>query len=75
MKGRSKNTEYKLHAAICKYITVQYPKVIYFSDGSGNNLSKTQAGMSKMLRSDRGIPDLFLCEPKVILRNQNINSI
>jgi hypothetical protein len=62
--AKRNNPEYQLHKSICKFISVQYPKAIFFSDGSGNNLSKTQAGMSKMLRSSRAVPDLFICEPK-----------
>lgn len=53
-----------VHQTVCQYIRVKYPDAMFNSDGAGNNLSKAQAGMAKMLRSSAGFPDLFICEPK-----------
>src|SRR4051794_38293717 len=57
-------TEAIIHRQVCDYIRLQYPGVFFNSDGAGNNLSRAQAGMAKMLRSHRGYPDLFIAEPR-----------
>lgn len=62
--AKRNNPEYNLHRAICRYISLQYPKTIYNSDHSGVNMSKTARGQAKTLRSERGIPDLVIYEPK-----------
>lgn len=56
-------TETQLQIAVCKYIAAQYPDTIFVSDLSGMNLSKVQSGQAKMMRSKRGVPDLFIAEP------------
>jgi hypothetical protein len=53
-----------LHRLVADYVRLKYPDVIFNSDGAGNNLSRTQAAMSSMLRSSAGFPDLQLCIPK-----------
>ncbi len=57
-------TESVLHRQVCEYLKLQYPNVIFNSDGAGNNLSRTQRGINTMLRSGRGYPDLFIAEPR-----------
>lgn len=56
-------TEAVIHRQVCQYLVIKYPFAIFNSDGAGNKLTKTQAGMAKMLRSSRGYPDLFIAEP------------
>lgn len=53
-----------VHQTVCQYIAYKYPDVMFNSDGAGNYLSPTQAGMNKMLRSGAGFPDLQLLVPK-----------
>lgn len=53
-----------VHEQVCNYIRAKYPNVIFNSDGAGNNLSRAQAGMAKMLRSVPGFPDLQIPEPR-----------
>src|SRR5260221_11074897 len=57
-------TEAIVHRQICDYLRFQYPHIIFNSDGAGNNLSRAQAGMSKMLRSSSGVPDLMIFSPQ-----------
>ena len=56
--------EYAIHKAVCDYLRLRYPCLLFNSDMSGLNLSQAQAGQAKMLRSDRGYPDLVLYEPR-----------
>ena len=42
----------------------QYPNTIWRFDLQGNNLSKTQAGLNKVIQFGRGYPDFFLCEAR-----------
>jgi hypothetical protein len=57
-------TEKQIHAQVCRYIDLQYPKVIYTSDSSGVRVS---IGMAKALKSIRcksyKIPDLIIMHP------------
>jgi len=59
-----KQTEALLQQAVCKYITLQYPDIIFASDLSGVKLSIGVAKKLKMLKSEKGIPDLTLYEPR-----------
>ena len=56
--------EYRLHKSICDYIRFQFPKIMFNSGMEGLNLSKTARGKAKMLRSERGFPDLTIFEVK-----------
>lgn len=49
-----------IHRQICDFIRLRWPKAIFNSDGAGNFTTPALAGMSKMLRSDSGYPDLFV---------------
>lgn len=53
-----------VHRQVCEYLHLQYSDAIFNSDGAGNNLSIAQAGQSKILRSRRGYPDIFIAEPR-----------
>ena len=55
--------EKQLHKQICKFIKLQYPKVIFLSDMSGLKVSIGTAIQMKALRSSRGLPDLLLLKP------------
>lgn len=53
-----------VHRQVCDWIRLIHPNVLFWSDGSGNFLTRTQAGMAKMLRSSGGVPDLFIALPR-----------
>lgn len=57
-------TEKQIHSQVCKYLDLQYPKVIYTSDSSGVWVS---IGMAKALKAIRckgyKIPDLIIMHP------------
>jgi len=57
-------TEKQIHSQVCKYLDLQYPKVIYTSDSSGARVS---IGMAKALKAIRckgyKIPDLIIMHP------------
>jgi len=55
--------EKQLHKQICRFIKLQYPKVIFLSDMSGLKVSIGTAIQMKSLRSSRGLPDLLLLKP------------
>lgn len=59
-----KKKEEKLQISVCKYLKLQYPNIIFASDGSGVRLTKGQAVLAKKMRSDKGYPDLFIAEPR-----------
>ena len=56
--------EAQLHANICDYIRLQYPKAYFNSDLSGIKLTMGQAVKAKKLRSSRGFPDLAIYEAR-----------
>lgn len=59
--------EERLQVAVCTYLKLQYPHVIFMSDiASGMKLSIGSAVRAKKMRSSRGQPDLFVCEPRGI---------
>lgn len=53
-----------LQAAVCKYISYCYPKVVFTSDASGVVVSVGQAIKMKRTRSQDKIPDLLVLEPR-----------
>ena len=58
-------TEYEEQLIISEYISINYPNVIFFTDGSaGIKLRIGQAVKLKNLKSSRGLPDLFILESK-----------
>ena len=50
--------------SICQYLSLQYPDVIFASDLSGIRLPQGLANKVKSLKCNRGIPDLFIYEPR-----------
>lgn len=56
--------EEKLHNQIAAYLRNQYPKVIFQSDASGVKMPIGLATKFAKLKSGRGIPDLFIAEPR-----------
>ena len=58
------NSEASLHEAVCDYIRLQYPGVLFNSDMSGVKLTMGQAIKAKKLRSSKGFPDLVIYEPR-----------
>ena len=53
------------HIAICNYIKLQYPNVIFFSDASGLYTKNWGQKMEiKAKRSHGKLPDLFIAEPR-----------
>jgi len=60
----NKQLEQKLQEAICKYLDLQYPNVIYTSDLSGIKLTIGSAVKAKKTRCKNfKIPDLLILEP------------
>jgi hypothetical protein len=55
-------SEKTLHRAVCDYIRLQYPKVLFNSDLSGIKLTIGQAVQVKKLRSNQGFPDIVIYE-------------
>ena len=58
------SSEAQLHEAVCDYIRLQYPDVLFNSDMSGVKLTMGQAIKAKKLRSSKGFPDLVIYEPR-----------
>lgn len=58
-----KITESQIQKAVCEYLRLQYPDVIFISDASGLKTSIGVAKQLKFLRSCRGIPDLIILQP------------
>jgi hypothetical protein len=56
--------EAQIHSAICDYLRLQYPSVIFTSEAGGIYTNITQARLIKRTRSSVGIPDLMIFEPK-----------
>lgn len=55
-------SEKSLHRAVCDYIRLQYPNVMFNSDMSGIRLTMGQAVQAKSLRSNQGFPDIVIYE-------------
>lgn len=56
--------EENLQIAVCNYLRLQYPSVIFTCDlASGMRLTIGQAVKAKKMRSSRGYPDLFIAQP------------
>ena len=58
--------EENLQKAVCRYLKLKYPNVMFVSDAGGVRLTKGQAISMKEMRSHRGWPDLFIAEPRGI---------
>jgi len=60
-----KKYEESLQKAVCNYLKLQYPSVLFTSDASGIRLTIGQAVSMKNMKSGSGWPDLFIAEPKL----------
>jgi len=56
--------EENLQIAVCNYLRLQYPNILFNSDLSGIKLTMGQAVKAKKLRSSKGFPDLVIYEPR-----------
>ena len=56
--------EENLQIAVCNYLRLQYPNILFNSDLSGIKLTMGQAVKAKKLRSSKGFPDLVVYEPR-----------
>jgi hypothetical protein len=63
-KAMCMNREENLQAAVCKYLALAYPQVIFNSDMSGVRLHRGLQAKMKRLRSSRAMPDLMVLEPR-----------
>lgn len=61
-----KSNEANLHEAVCDYIRLQYPHVLFNSDMSGVKLTMGQAIKAQKLRSSKGFPDIVIYEPRLM---------
>lgn len=57
-------SEQTLHEAVCRYISLQYPNVMFNSDMSGFRLTQGQAIRAKKMRSTNGYPDIVIYEAR-----------
>jgi hypothetical protein len=58
-------TEKELHRQVCTYLKYQYPDMLFNTDLSGAfRLTIGQAKALKKLRSNKGWPDIQICEPR-----------
>jgi len=64
MAKTRKKVEESVHLAIAKYIKLQYPNVIFFSEPSGLRVTIGLRKLLKGLRSESKLPDLFIAEPR-----------
>jgi hypothetical protein len=55
--------EESLHIAVCNYLRLQYPSVIFTSESSGVKLTMGQAVKAKKMRSGDKLPDLWILQP------------
>jgi len=57
--------EENIQVAVCTYLKLQYPDVIFTCDlSSGMKLTIGQAVKAQKMRSGRGLPDIMILEPK-----------
>lgn len=63
-------SEKSLHKAVCDYLRLQHPGILFNSDLAGSmKLSMGQAVAMKSLRSSRGFPDISIYKPKLWIEN------
>lgn len=60
-----KHQEYILQKAVCRFLELQYPNVLFLSDTIGNvKLTLSQASRNKAIQKDNfKCPDLLILEP------------
>lgn len=60
-----KVTERSVHNAVCKYLKLQYPEVMFLSDfGAGLHMTQGNAQLQNKQKSDHSFPDLMIFEPR-----------
>lgn len=61
-----KHLEYDLQVAVCRYLSYQYPDVLFTSDTIANlKLTKAQASRNKKIQKNGfSTPDLLILEPR-----------
>lgn len=64
-------SEKSLHKAVCDYIRLAYPSVIFNTDLSGLRMTFGQAAQVKHLRSANGFPDIVIY--KVVFKQDESN--
>lgn len=57
-------SEYTTHKAICNYIKMQYPNIVFTSDSSGIRMTIGNAKKMLALKSKDKIPDLIIFAPR-----------
>lgn len=57
-------TELSEQLQFCRYMDTHYPHLIYMSNAGGLRMTIGQAMQWKRLNSRRGMPDLFIAEPR-----------
>lgn len=58
------DTESLLQQKLSDYIKDKYPSVIFTSESSGIKLTMGQSVVAKRCRSSRGLPDMWIVEPR-----------
>jgi len=59
-----KKQEESLHKAVCNFLKLQFPDLIFTSESGGIRLTMGQAVKAKSLRSESKLPDLLVMEPR-----------
>lgn len=58
-------TERSVHNAVCKYLKLQYPNVMFLSDfGAGLHMTPGNAQLQNKQKSDHSFPDLMIFEQR-----------
>ena len=60
----NRKDEEDVHGSVCDYVNMVYPDVIFTSDASGLRLAMGLRKRWARLRSDSGLPDLMIFEPR-----------
>lgn len=74
-KPKRSQEEMLLHKAVCQYLTLQYPKVLFRSDSGGIFKTPAQAGLYSVLQSGRGHPDLMIIHGRIMPDNSFVAGI
>ena len=61
---KRKPTEESLQISVSTDLKMQYPSVMFTAESSGIRLTMGQAVKAKKLRSERGLPDMMIFEPR-----------
>jgi len=64
MRRKRKASEESLQTAVSSYIKLQFPDVMFTAESSGIRLTIGQAVKAKKQRSQRGLPDMIILEPR-----------